>query len=197
MAFIDPKERLTPQQLNFVLEYLACSSAKEAAIKAGYSPRSAEAQASKLLSQSKIQNEITRRQAKIAQKVELTPQLIINEELCLATIDPTIVTKLKNGVPTPPHELPENVRKAISGIDIIHTTSKLGIEKTVYKYRFWDKGKSLERLSRILGIYNDGVQITGKAGDPLTEALKALDGRNRRKPKLEVVPQKTGTTDKI
>ena len=46
---------LNPRQKRFVEEYLRCGSGKEAAVAAGYSPRSAEQQASRLLSLGEVQ----------------------------------------------------------------------------------------------------------------------------------------------
>ena len=46
---------LNPRQKRFVLEYLRCGIGKDAAVAAGYSPRSAEQQASRLLSMPEVQ----------------------------------------------------------------------------------------------------------------------------------------------
>lgn len=46
---------LTPQQKKFVIEYLKCGNAGEAAISAGYSRKSAESRGSKLLANPQVQ----------------------------------------------------------------------------------------------------------------------------------------------
>ena len=46
---------LNARQQRFVLEYLRCGIGKDAAVAAGYSPRSAEQQASRLLSMPEVQ----------------------------------------------------------------------------------------------------------------------------------------------
>lgn len=49
---------MTPRQQKFVQEYLIDLNAKQAAIRAGYSPKTAQEQASRLLSNVKVQNAI-------------------------------------------------------------------------------------------------------------------------------------------
>ncbi len=49
---------MTPRQQKFVQEYLIDLNAKRAAIRAGYSPKTAQEQASRLLSNVKVQNAI-------------------------------------------------------------------------------------------------------------------------------------------
>ncbi len=48
-------KRLTPQQMRFVIEYMKCGNAAEAAISAGYSVKSAASRASKLLAMPAVQ----------------------------------------------------------------------------------------------------------------------------------------------
>lgn len=61
---------LTDRQMRFVTEYLKDCNGKQAAIRAGYSVKTAEVQASRLLSLAKVQQELRARQADIRQKEE-------------------------------------------------------------------------------------------------------------------------------
>ena len=70
----------------------------------------------------------------------------------------------ENGALIPFDQLPEEISRAIRSFEVIET--RRGNELTVkYKYRFWDKGKSLERISKHLGLYErdhgkqGGVQV--------------------------------------
>jgi phage terminase small subunit len=72
-------ENLTPKQEQFVAEYLVDLNAKQAAIRAGYSPKTAEAQASRLLRNVKVADELTRRRAAISDKLEITQEWVIKK----------------------------------------------------------------------------------------------------------------------
>ena len=54
--------KLTPKQMRFVDEWLIDFNGKQAAIRAGYSAKTAEATAARLLRNVKVQAEISRRQ---------------------------------------------------------------------------------------------------------------------------------------
>jgi phage terminase small subunit len=89
---------------------------------------------------------------------QITLKRVMLEESCVAFCDPLDLFCNK-GTIIAPHELPERVRRAIASIEIIDTITKAGEKQTKYKYKFWDKGKSLERISKHLGLYEkDNVQ---------------------------------------
>lgn len=61
---------LTPRQDDFVREYLIDRNGKQAAIRAGYAPASAEMQASRLLSLDKVKKKVAKTAEKVAAKTE-------------------------------------------------------------------------------------------------------------------------------
>lgn len=63
-------ENLTPRQQRFVSEYLIDLNATQAAIRAGYSEKTAAEQASRLLTNVKVQETIAEARSRIAQKAE-------------------------------------------------------------------------------------------------------------------------------
>lgn len=68
-------ETITPQEdrrARFVAEYLVDHNATQAAIRAGYSPRSAYAQGSRLLKDDEVQAEIAKGREKLAATLEMT-----------------------------------------------------------------------------------------------------------------------------
>lgn len=67
---------LNPKQERFVREYLVDMNGTQAAIRAGYSPKTANVQASDLLAKPNIRAEVTKFQAKLAQKHEITLDLL-------------------------------------------------------------------------------------------------------------------------
>lgn len=68
---------LTPRQSLFVKEYLVDLIATQAAIRAGYSARTAEQQGSRLLSNAKVQAAIQEEMAKRSAKVELSAEWVL------------------------------------------------------------------------------------------------------------------------
>jgi len=94
----------------------------------------------------------------IALDTQITLKRVMLEESCVAFCDPLDLFS-DEGTIIAPHELPERVRRAISSVEIIETITKDGEKQIRYKYKFWDKGKSLERISKHLGLYEkDNVQ---------------------------------------
>lgn len=63
---------LTPKQERFVQEYLVDMNATQAATRAGYSPKTANEQGSRLLANVNIRAAVNREQNKVAGKIELT-----------------------------------------------------------------------------------------------------------------------------
>ena len=62
---------LTPKQTRFVAEYLVDQNGKQAAIRAGCSPRSAEVTASKWLRLAKVKTAVAQRLERVLAKVDL------------------------------------------------------------------------------------------------------------------------------
>lgn len=142
--------KLSIQQRRFVNNILEGMDHKNAYIKAGYKARgkSAEVGANQLLRNIKVQLLIKEVQNKANKAAEITHQRICDEESRLAFYDLKELFD-SNGTQIPPHKLPKNIRQAIHGIEII--ISPLG--ETKYKYKFHEKGKALERLEKIEGMF--------------------------------------------
>lgn len=68
---------LTPKQERFVAEYLIDLNATQAAIRAGYSAKSAYSQAHDLLKKPEIAEALSAARAKVAAKTELTQETVI------------------------------------------------------------------------------------------------------------------------
>lgn len=149
---------LSHQQTVFCLEYLKDFNGTRAAIEAGYAKRSAAAQASSLLNRPHIQAEIKRRLERVLQKVEVTIEDVVSEYARIAFVD------LKdayddNGQLLHPKDMPENIRRAISGVDVLEEFEGTGREREqigfTKKLRTWDKLKALEALGRYVGMLTD------------------------------------------
>lgn len=79
---------LTPKQLQFCQEYLVDLNATQAAIRSGYSKRSAGAQAGQLLEKQEIRDEVQRLMALRAERTELSADWVVKELMAIASADP-------------------------------------------------------------------------------------------------------------
>jgi phage terminase small subunit len=71
-------DKLTDKQKRFCDEYLIDLNAKQAAIRTGYSAKTAEVQASRLLSNVKVQEYISHKQKKLEAKAEVNAQWVLD-----------------------------------------------------------------------------------------------------------------------
>lgn len=72
----DKSENLNDRQMRFVSEYMKDFNGKQAAIRAGYAERSAEMQASRLLSLDKVKKVLSERQAELRKRDETASEKI-------------------------------------------------------------------------------------------------------------------------
>jgi len=148
---------LTPKQLRFVLEYLKDNNGKQAAIRAAYSEKTAESQASRLLSNAKVKEEIGKRMGKLVNRLEISAERVLKERARLAFFDPRSLFHA-DGTPKTIQELDDDTAAAVAGLDVDTTTSGRGDRKEisrVLKYKLADKNASLTALEKHLGLYKD------------------------------------------
>lgn len=69
---------LTPKQMRFLDEYLVDCNGTQAAIRAGYSKRTANEQAAQLLAKLSIRREIEARRAMLAEEAQVTSKMVID-----------------------------------------------------------------------------------------------------------------------
>jgi len=81
-------EELNDQEQRFVDEYLVGFNATQAAIRAGYSPKSAAAQASRLLTKVKIASAIAAKRSEIGARLELNAENLMRELARVVFFDP-------------------------------------------------------------------------------------------------------------
>lgn len=153
---------MTPKQQRFCDEYLKQKNpnGKQAAIKAGYAPKSAESMASQLLRNIKVKEYIERVRGKVASKVELTAERIAQELKCIGfgkirdvmEWGPTGVRLRESS------ELSEDQAAMVS--EVSETTTKDGGS---LKLKVHDKTKALELLGKTLGMFGDGkLAVSGE-----------------------------------
>ena len=148
---------LNEKQKRFVSEYIIDLNAKQAAIRAGYSPKGAEPQASRLLSNAKIQVEIAKAMEGRGKRTGITQDRVLAELSAIAFAKATDYVEVDdNGIVRikPTAELTDEQKKAIASIK----EGANGIE-----IKLTDKTKALEMLSRHLGLFNDKLNVNVEA----------------------------------
>lgn len=148
---------ITPRQALFVAEYVKDLNAGAAAKRAGYSERTARTIGPRLLQNVAIKGEVDRRLNKIANRLEISAERVLQERARLAFFD---VRKLLDatGRPKAIQDLDDDTAAAIQGLDVANIgNSETGIGE-VLKIKMADKNASLTALEKHLGLYRDGEQ---------------------------------------
>lgn len=187
---------LTDKQKRFCEEYLIDLNATQAAIRAGYSPKTAEQTASRLLRNVKVQEYIAKRQKELSRSTEITQERVIKELALIAFSNNadyahvvekkmqveaggTLVDVLdKDGKPVMyrtvepvlTEELTEEQKRALAVIK----KGRDGLE-----VKSCDKVKALELLGKHLGIFTDKIEanVNDTTRSELSELLAQRKAR--------------------
>ena len=176
---------LTAKQQRFIDEYLIDLNATQAAIRAGYSEKTAGKIGQENLIKPEIQVIIAESVAKRSKRTEITQDRVLLEIARLAFNDPRKAFD-KNGAILPIHEWPDEVAAAISAIKINETKVDGVVVGETKEIKFWDKGKQIELAGRHLAMFTDKITQTIKStidienmpDDELLKELEHLDKIN-------------------
>ena len=168
------KRPLTAKQSRFVAEYLIDLNGAQAAIRAGYSAKSAAEVAYENMMKPHIAGAIQAEMDKRAIATGITAERILKEIARLAFFD---IRKLYDveGRPLPVTALDDDTVAAISGIDIVTIRNSESGFGEVMKIRLADKLKALEMAGRHLKLFVDKVEV--ELSSSIAERLKAARGR--------------------
>lgn len=170
---------LTDKQQRFVDEYLIDLNATQAAIRTGYAANSAHVTGSRLLSDAKIMAAIEAGRAKLADKLEITQERILNE---MAKIGFSDIRKLfsDTGSLKRVEDLDDDAAGCISAIEVVTKrvpgSDDNEVEHTA-KIKLWDKGSALLNMGKHLGMFTEKHEVTGKDGESLAPSAKEVAAR--------------------
>lgn len=156
--------KLTPKQEMFCKEYVVDINATQAAIRCGYSEKTAEQQASRLLSNAKVAQRVQELMDKRSAKTEITAEKILKRLDAIGDVD---ISKAYDslGHLLPIHEIPEDVRKCIASIKVFEEFEGFGKDRVkvgeVREVKFWDKIKANELLGKHKVLFSDRIEHTG------------------------------------
>ena len=161
---------MTQKQKRFIEEYLIDLNATQAAIRAGYSPDTAQQTGSENLSKPVIRAQIDRAMAERSKRTGVNAERVIQELAKIAfvnaaeVIDPQTATVKEDA-------LPEDTA-AIQSVKV-KTFGEDGLEREV---KMADKLKALELLGKHLGMFQNNVNVTLGSSDKLDDIMSQIGG---------------------
>lgn len=150
------------RRATFVEAYIANGgNATDAAIQAGYSAATAYQAGHRALKDVEVQQQLAIRRVELAERFQLTSERVLEQ---LGKIVYADVAKAfdKNGALLPVHEMPEEVRHAISSIEVEMMPRSVrgddGEDVTrmfgrTAKIKFIDKGSAIDKAMKHLGLF--------------------------------------------
>jgi len=153
MATVDQKQRTpTTKQRRFVEEYLVDLNATQAAIRAGYSEKTANVIASQLLAKLNIQQAVAQKRDELAKATAVTAERILNEYRRIAYANITDAIEIRDGaiVVQDTDSLTDDQKAAIS--EIAETKDGLRV-------KFHSKVHALDSLAKHLGMFTEKVSV--------------------------------------
>jgi phage terminase small subunit len=147
---------LNEKQIRFCEEYIIDLNATQAAIRAGYSEKTARNIATALLSKVHIQAHLQKIRRRIEGKLHISQERVLQEYARIAFSD---IRKLYNdsNALLSIQDLDDDAAAAIAGVEVFEEFSgkgenKIHIGNTV-KLKMWDKKGALDSICKVMG-YN-------------------------------------------
>lgn len=168
---------LTDKQARFVDEYLVDLNATQAAIRAGYSAKTAQEQGSRLLSNVSVKNAIRERQEVLKMKTEITQEWVVERYRRIVEGCDKRLFFNDDGSVKPPSQWSAEMGLAVAGFEVQELGDE-GLAVSVSKLRFQDAKAALDSLARHLGMFKDKVEVSvdESLAERLARAKERLDG---------------------
>lgn len=150
-------KKLTAKQAAFVKEYLVDLNATQAAIRAGYSAKTAAVLAHETLRNPNVAAAIQAAMDDRSKRTDITADNVLKEIAKLAFVDPRKLFDDKGRL-RPIQDLPDEVALAVASVEVVTSRIPGGeptdVEHTA-KIKFWDKRGSLELLGKHLKLFTE------------------------------------------
>ncbi|WP_243113068.1 terminase small subunit [Ruminococcus sp. Marseille-P6503] len=163
--------KLTEKQKKFCEEYLIDLNATKAAVRAGYSKKTANTIAAQNLAKLNVQKYISELQKEQSERTRITADQVLEELAAIAFSDRTELARVvsRQGETavelTETKDLPDTVKKVVSGVK----QGRNGVEISSY-----DKLRALELLGKHLGMFIDRPAAPASE-DELSALYKTLE----------------------
>lgn len=165
------EKKLTKRELLFVKAYLTDPNATQAAISAGYSPKTATSIGSENLSKPHIKAAVELGFKVITDGLDVSAERILRELACIAFVNmKDLATWTESGVHFKPSDtLDPDTTAAI--VEVSETVTQSGGTLRIKQH---DKVKALELLGKYQKMFTEKVEHTGKDGKPIDINLASL-----------------------
>ncbi len=147
---------MTRKQDRFVKEYLIDLNATQAAIRAGYSPKTANEQGARLLANVSVQEAIAKAMAERSKRTGISQDRVIQELARIAFVNPQNVINPKDA--SVKADATEDDLACIQSVKVKTMSGEKGssVEREI---KLNDKMKALELLGKHLGMFKDKVEL--------------------------------------
>lgn len=166
--------KLSPKQARFIEEYLVDLNATQAAVRAGYSEKTAGAIGAENLTKPEISEAIAQAMKARENRTRITQDRVLEELARVAFFD---IRRLYNsdGSMKRPDQLDDEAAAVLSGIDVVEQATVAADEEGniqptptfTKKAKTFDKMAALSLAMRHLGMLKDKTEVTGPNGGPL------------------------------
>jgi len=180
---------LTARQSRFVAEYLLDLNATQAAVRAGYSGRTAESTGPRLLGKMNVAEAVRAAMEKRERRTGITQDRVLQELARIAFFDIRTLYR-EDGSLKKPSELDDDAAAALAGVDVVEMAGGMaadagegeGKAKHVAAYtkkaRVFDKNTALVNAMRHLGMMKDKIEHSGNVA--IHRLLADVDGSQLR-----------------
>ena len=168
---------LTDKQARFVDEDLVDLNATQAAIRAGYSVKTANEQGARLLANVSVKNAIRERQEVLKMKTEVTQEWVVERYRRIVEGCDKRLFFNDDGSVKPPSQWSAEMGLAVAAFEVEELGDE-GLAVAVSKLRFQDAKAALDSLARHLGMFKDKVEVSvdESLAERLARAKERLDG---------------------
>ena len=177
------RSNLTAKQSAFVAEYLIDLNATQAAIRAGYSARSAGRNADRMMKNDEIKKAIQDAQQQRSERVEVDADYVLRRLVEIDQMDVLDILEEDGSFKHISH-WPKIWRQYLAGLDIVEEFSGAGSDKVqtgwIKKIKWPDKVKNLELLGRHVNVQAFKDQLSVDANVGLSDRLRAARERSKR-----------------
>lgn len=147
--------KLTDKQKKFVEEYLIDLNATQSAIRAGYSPKTANEQGARLLANVSIQEAISKAMAERSRRTGINQDRIVQELARIAFVKITDVVDPDGEINT---NASDDDLACIESYKVEDSDSVNG-SSSKREVKLASKLKALELLGKHVGMWNDKIQV--------------------------------------
>jgi phage terminase small subunit len=176
---------LTPKQRRFVDEYLLDLNATQAAIRTGYSKKTADQQASRLLTNVKVREELAERMTSREERTKVDADYVLKRLVEIDQLD--VLDILEDDMSFKPlSKWPKPWRQYLSGFDLAEMFEGSGQDRSMVglmkKIKWPDKVKNLELLGKHVNVNAFREQLAVDVNHTISERMaKARERRDRAK----------------